>query len=99
MTPTDIVSLENYQATAAETEHQASVRKLVLLILKQIPRPEGKILIKRFGICTCKDEVPAHRHNPKTLRAIGNDLGVSREWVRRKLKKLLDKMREMRNLK
>ncbi len=28
LTPTDIVSLENYQATASEKEHQPSVRKL-----------------------------------------------------------------------
>jgi len=55
LTPTDIISLENYQATASEKEHQASMRKLALLILKQIPRSEGKILIKRFGICTCRN--------------------------------------------
>ncbi len=48
LTPTDIISLENYQATASEKEHQASVRKLALLILKQIPRPEGKILIQSW---------------------------------------------------
>ncbi len=95
--PTDIVSLENYQATAAETEHQASVRKLALLILKQIPRPEGKILIKRFGICTCKNNGDPHYHPPMTLRQIAKQKGVSRETIRTELTKSLVSLKDKNN--
>ncbi len=97
LTPTDIISLENYQATASEKEHQASVRKLALLILKQIPRPEGKILIKRFGICTCRNNRAAHYHKPITLNQIGKDKGVSRERIRQRLQKIFAKVRRIRN--
>jgi RNA polymerase sigma factor (sigma-70 family) len=97
LTPTDLVSLENYQATASEKEHQASVRKLTLLILKQIPRPEGKILIKRFGICTCRNNRAAHYHKPITLNQIGKDKGVSRERIRQRLQKIFAKVRRSRN--
>ena len=97
LTPTDLVSLENYQATASEKEHQASVRKLALLILKQIPRPEGKILIKRFGICTCRNNRAAHYHKPITLNQIGKDKGVSRERIRQRLQKIFAKVRRSRN--
>ena len=97
LTPTDIISLENYQATASEKEHQASVRKLALLILKQIPRPEGKILIKRFGICTCRNNRAAHYHKPITLNQIGKDKGVSRERIRQRLQKIFAKVRRSRN--
>ncbi len=97
LTPTDLVSLENYQATASEKEHQASVRKLALLILKQIPRPEGKILIKRFGICTCRNNRAAHYHKQITLNQIGKDKGVSRERIRQRLQKIFAKVRRSRN--
>jgi len=97
LTPTDLISLENYQATASEKEHQASVRKLALLILKQIPRPEGKILIKRFGICTCRNNQAAHYHKPITLNQIGKDKGVSRERIRQRLQKIFAKVRRSRN--
>ncbi len=97
LTPTDLISLENYQATASEKEHQASVRKLALLILKQIPRPEGKILIKRFGICTCRNNRAAHYHKPITLNQIGKDKGVSRERIRQRLQKIFAKVRRSRN--
>ncbi len=99
LTPTDLVSLENYQATASEKEHQASVRKLALLILKQIPRPEGKILIKRFGICTCKNNRGAHYHKPMTLDEIGKENAVSRERVRQKLQEVCKRLRNNRQLK
>ncbi len=97
LTPTDIISLENYQATASEKEHQAFMRKLALLILKQIPRPEGKILIKRFGICTCRNNRAAHYHKPITLNQIGKDKGVSRERIRQRLQKIFAKVRRSRN--
>jgi len=97
LTPTDIISLENYQATASEKEHQASVRKLALLILKQIPLPEGKILIKRFGICTCRNNRAAHYHKPITLNQIGKDKGVSRERIRQRLQKIFAKVKRSRN--
>jgi RNA polymerase sigma factor (sigma-70 family) len=97
LTPNDIVSLENYQATASQTEHQASVRKLALLTLKQIPRAEGKILIKRFGICTCKNNRAEHYHKPMTLEQIGKDKSVSRERIRRRLQRILAKVRRNRN--
>lgn len=93
LTPTDLVSLENYQATASEKEHQTSVRKLALLILKQIPRPEEKILIKRFGICTCRNNRAAHYHKPITLNQIGKDKGVSRERIRQKLQEIFAKIK------
>jgi DNA-directed RNA polymerase sigma subunit (sigma70/sigma32) len=97
LTPTDIVSLENYQAAASEKEHQASVRRLVLLILKEIPRPEGKILTKRFGICTCKNNRAAHYHQPMTLDQIGEGKSVSRERIRQRLQKIFAKVRRSRN--
>jgi len=97
LTPTDIISLENYQTTASEKEHQAYVRKLALLILKQIPRPEGKILIKRFGICTCRNNRAAHYHKPITLNQIGKNKGVSRERIRQRLQKIFAKVRRSRN--
>jgi len=97
LTPTDIISLENYQATASEKEHQAFMRKLALLILKQIPRPEGKILIKRFGICTCRNNRAAHYHKPITLNQIGKNKGVSRERIRQRLQKIFAKVRRSRN--
>ncbi len=93
LTPTDIISLENYQTTASEKEHQASVRKLALLILKQIPRPEEKILIKRFGICICRNNRAAHYHKPITLNQIGKDKGVSRERIRQKLQEIFAKIK------
>ncbi len=97
LTPTDIISLENYQATGPEKEYKAYVRKLALLILKQIPRPEGKILIKRFGICTCRNNRAAHYHKPITLNQIGKDKGVSRERIRQRLQKIFAKVRRSRN--
>ncbi len=97
LTPTDIVSLENYQATASEKEHQPSVRKLALLILKQISRPERNILIKRFAICTCRNNRAAHYHKPITLDQIGKDKSVSRERIRRRLQKIFAKVRRSRN--
>ena len=97
LTPTDIISLENYQATASEKEHQASVRKLALLILKQIPRPARKILTKRFGICTCKNKRAAHYHKPITLDQIGKDKSVSRERIRQRLQLIFRKVRNSRD--
>jgi DNA-directed RNA polymerase sigma subunit (sigma70/sigma32) len=73
------------------------VRKLALLILKQIPHPEGKILIKRFGICTCKNNRAEHYHKPMTLEQIGKGNGASRERIRQRLQKIFAKVRRSRN--
>jgi hypothetical protein len=46
----DIISVKDYQFLAAEREHQASMRKLALLVLKQIPRRHRWLILKYFGI-------------------------------------------------
>ena len=96
-TTSDIISLNDYQFTASEKEHQASVRKLALLILREIPHQERKLLIKRFGICTCKNNRRAHRHQPMTLEQIGKEKAVSRERVRQRLHKIVNKIRQKRH--
>ncbi len=96
-TTTDIISLNKYQSTDSETEHQASVRKLVLLILRETPHPERKLLIKRFGICTCKNNHGPHKHQAMTLEQIGKEKAVSRERIRQRLHKIVNKIRQKRH--
>ncbi|NIO09428.1 MAG: sigma-70 family RNA polymerase sigma factor [Deltaproteobacteria bacterium] len=97
LTPIDIISLDNYQATASEKEHQATTRQLAVLILQQIPRPQRTIVTKRFGICICKNNCPAHYHKPMSLQQIGKQKGVSREKIRQTLQTIFAKAKRSKN--
>jgi RNA polymerase sigma factor (sigma-70 family) len=94
---TNFISLRDYHKTTSDRERQASVRKLVLLVLKEIPSPKKRIISKYFGICTCKNNGSAHHHSPMTLRQIGKQRGLSRETIRRELRESLVRLKRKRN--
>lgn len=94
---TNFISLREYHNAALEREHQASVRKLALLALKEIPSLKQRIMIKYFGICTCKNNGSAHHHPPMTLHQIGKQKGVSRETIRQELRQTLVELKRKRN--
>lgn len=96
-TATNFISLRDYHKAISDREHQASVRKLALLVLKEIPSPKKGIISRYFGICTCKNNRSTHHHPPMTLPQIGKQKGVSRETIRRELRETLVRLKRKRN--
>jgi len=51
-----------------------------------------RLILKYFGIFNCRTNCAPRRHDPMTLDQIGNELGVLRQRVSKKLREVLTQL-------
>lgn len=73
---------DQYEQEQAQRLREEQIHK----ILSRLDEREQRIIISRFGL--------DHKHEPLTLKEVGEDLGVTKERVRQLEARALDKLRQ-----